>query len=67
MGISQRVLFFAFFAFLPHQGRKTVPNAICTTKVSFSSTLCTYIAHEAPFYTCFRLEDAFRRDFLPPK
>ena len=32
-----------------------VPNAICTTKVSFPSTLYAYVAHEAPFYTCFRL------------
>ena len=59
--------FFSSFIFLPHGGRITVPNAICTTKVSFSSALYTYVVHEAPFYTCFRLQDAFRRDFLPLK
>ena len=44
-----------------------VPNAICTIKVCFLSALYTYIAHDAPFYTFFRLEDAFQWDFLRPK
>ena len=50
-----------FFGFFPHQGRMTSPNAICNTTVSLPSTLRTYIVHEAPSYTCFRLEDMWAK------